>query len=128
EPIDANDATSAWITARPGALRAVRKILGQSPYSAHAGSFTGGANGVFWVEITAERPGSLALIANVTEGAKRKVPQTQAAVEKELLYPLLRGRDVSRWLAVPSASILMTQNPRTRQGIDEQRMLSQYPR
>jgi hypothetical protein len=128
EPVDARDTTSAWITARRGALQALRKVLGPSAYSAHAGSFTGGANGVFWVEITAERPGGLVIITNITEGAKRRIPQTQAAVEKDILYPLLRGRDVGRWVAAPSAHILMTQDPRTRRGIDERKMVSTYPR
>jgi SAM-dependent methyltransferase len=128
EPVDGLDATSAWLTARRGALRALRKILGRAAYSAHAGSFTGGANGVFWVEITGERPGGVSLVANVTEGARRRIPPTQAGVETELLYPLLRGRDVSRWIAEPSAHILMTQDPVRRRGIDVELMEKKYPR
>jgi hypothetical protein len=128
EPVVKSDPTSAWITARPKALKALREVLGPSDYEAHAGSFTGGANGVFWVEITGLRPGNLAIVSNITEGARRKVESTQAAIELDVLYPLLRGRDVSRWSAIPSASIIMTQDPKTRCGIELEKMQSEYPK
>ncbi|MCL6446657.1 MAG: SAM-dependent methyltransferase [Armatimonadetes bacterium] len=128
EPVDRAEETSAWITARELALRALRKVLGKSPYSAHAGSFTGGVNGIYWVEITGFRPGGLAIVANITEGVRRKIPPTQAAVELDLLYPLLRGRDVRRWQAAPSAHILMTQDPATRRGIAREKMEGNYPK
>lgn len=128
EPVDAGDPTSAWLTARRWAIRALRKILGRSSYVAHAGSYTGGANAVFWVEIVGTRPGGLAIISNLTEGARRQVARTQAAVEADLLYPLLRGRDVARWSARPSAHILMTQDPTARRGIAVDEMEAKYPR
>lgn len=128
EPVDAKDKSSAWITAKPKALRAIRRILGPSEYRAHAGSFTGGANGVYWVEVTGTRPGGLVIVSNMTEGVRREVERTQAAVEADLLYPLIRGRDVARWKAEPSASILMAQDPKTRRGILTQRMKRDFPK
>ena len=128
EPIDKQDPTSAWITGRAKALRALEKVRGKSSYEAHAGSFTGGANGVYWVEVISPRPGGLSIVANITEGARREVARTQAAVETELLYPLLRGRDVARWKAVPSAHILMTQDPETRRGLSQSTMERKFPK
>jgi methylase of polypeptide subunit release factors len=128
EPVNKTDLTSAWITARPKALRAMHNILGNSPYSAHAGSFTGGANGIYWVEIVGTRPGGSAVVANITEGAKREVRNIQAAIELDLLYPLLRGRDVGRWTATPSAHILMVQDAETRRGISVETMEKEYPK
>jgi SAM-dependent methyltransferase len=128
EPVNNNDMTSAWLTARPKALVALRRIIGNSPYSAHEGSNTGGANGVYWVDVTGERPGGLVMITNITEGARRSVPSVNAAIEKEVLYPLLRGRDVRRWSARPSAYIIMAQDANTRRGIDVATMESRYPR
>jgi SAM-dependent methyltransferase len=128
EPVDRKDITTAWITARRKALQALHHVLGSSPYTAHAGSFTGGANGIYWVEVIGTRPGGLSIVSNVTEGARRAVPSTQAAVEADLLYPLLRGRDVGRWAATPSAHILMTQDPETRRGIAVETMEGKYTR
>ncbi len=128
EPVDRNDSTSAWITARRKALHALHNVLGESPYEGHAGSYSGGANAVYWVEIVGERPGGLSIVSNVTENAKKKVANTQAAVETELLYPLLRGRDVARWGAVPSIHILMAQDPETRRGIAVDKMEKKFPK
>ncbi|MBI4567101.1 MAG: N-6 DNA methylase [Planctomycetes bacterium] len=128
EPVNRKDSTSAWITGRRKALKALHNVLGKSPYEAHAGSFTGGANGIYWVEIVGERPGGLSIVANITEGAKKIIPSTQAAVETDLLYPLLRGRDVTRWGAAPSAHILMAQDPETRRGIAVDTMEKKYPK
>jgi methylase of polypeptide subunit release factors len=128
EPVDKKDATSAWLTARRKSLQALRSVLGRSSYSAHAGSFTGGTNAIYWVEVVGERPGGLSIISNVTEGAKTVVGSTQAAVESELLYPLLRGRDVVRWGATPSIHILMLQDPETRRGIAVDAMERKFPK
>lgn len=128
EPVDKDDLTSPWITARRRALRALHNVLGKSSYVAHAGSFTGGANGIYWLEIVGKRPGGLSIVANITEGAKRVIPSTQAAVEDELLYPLLRGRDVKRWNATYSAHILMAQDAETRCGIAVAKMEKKYPK
>ncbi len=128
EPVDAGDPTSPWLTARPKALRAVRKVLGLSEYKAHEGVNTGGANAVYWVEKVMERPEGLVVVRNLTEGAKIKVDEVTEPLEPDLLYPLLRGRDVRRWQAEPSALILMVQDPVKRRGIDEKELQTRYPR
>ena len=127
-PVSVEDPTGAWLTARPRALDAVRKVLGKSDYRAYEGANTGGANAVYWAEILTERPDGLVVVRNVTEGAKRKVEQVTAALEPDLLYPLLRGRDVHRWLAQPSLHILMMQDPQTRRGIDEETVQRNWPK
>ncbi|MCM8822910.1 MAG: SAM-dependent methyltransferase, partial [Candidatus Omnitrophica bacterium] len=111
EPVDANDPTSPWITGRPKAIKAVKKVLGQSDYVAHEGVNSGGANGVYWVEIIDKRPDGLVIISNITEGAKKKVGSIETAIEPDLLYPLLRGRDVKRWKAEQSFWIIVPQAP-----------------
>ncbi|PIP18084.1 MAG: hypothetical protein COX43_00685 [Parcubacteria group bacterium CG23_combo_of_CG06-09_8_20_14_all_35_9] len=53
----------------------------------------------------------------------------QAVIEPDLLYPLLRGRDVKRWKAEPSAYILITHLPGMRlKAIAEDEMKTQYPK
>jgi hypothetical protein len=127
-PVDAADPTSAWLTARRKALDIVRNILGQSDYSAHAGVYSGGANAVYWVEILAERPDGLVVVRNITEGSKQEVEQVTIEIEPDLLYPLVRPRDVSRWQAETSARILMVQDPKKRRGIDEGEVQSRWPK
>ena len=128
EPVDPNDKTSPWLTARPKALQAIRKVLGKSDYVAHAGANSGGANAVYWLELVHERPDGLVVVRNIVEGAKIQVKEVIEALEPDLLFPLLRGRDVKRWSAKPSAWILITQDPKKRRGIDTKEMQMRYPR
>jgi len=129
EPVDEKDPTSSWLTGRPKAIKAVRKVLGQSDYVAHEGVNTGGANGVYWVDIIDKRPDGLVLVANITKGAKRQVESVQIAIESDLLYPLLRGRDVKRWQAEPSAYIILThESGMGLNAIPEDEMKPRYPK
>lgn len=128
EPVDPNDPTSSWLTAHPHAFMAIYKVRGKSDYKAHAGAYTGGANAVYWVEIRDRRPDGLVLVRNLTKGAKVQVPEVVEVVESDLLYPLLRGRDVQRWKAEPSACILMVQDPEKRRGYSEEWLQENYPR
>jgi len=129
EPVDHTDNTSPWITARRKALQALRNVLGKSPYQAREGTNTGGANGVFWVEVVGQRPGGLTIVSNITEGTRRKVPNIQAGIEPELLYTLLRGRDVSRWNAKPSAYMILTHQKGMRlKAIPEQVLQKDFPK
>ena len=135
EPVDLQDPTSPWLTARPKALQAIRKVLGGKgesaarPYQAHAGAYTGGANAVYWVEPVLKRPEGLVVVRNLTEGAKIQVDEVTEPLEPDLLYPLLRGRDVRRWRAEPSALILITHEPGMRlRAIPEKDLQTRYPR
>ena len=114
------------------------QILGPSDYHAHLGANTGGANGVYWVDLVdpaktddpsaavagpAAAQSSCAVatvtIRNLVGRAKRRVPMVEDRVEPDLVYPLLRWADVARYHAVPSAFLILAQDPQNRRGIDE---------
>ncbi|MGD2144705.1 MAG: N-6 DNA methylase, partial [Anaerolineae bacterium] len=128
EPVDDEDVTSSWISGRRRALSAVRKVLGASDYRARAGVCTW-MNAVYWLEVVGERPDGLLVITNILKGAKRKVEKVQTAIEPDLVYPLLRGRDVNRWRAGPSAHILVTHRPEMGlQAVSEDEMVVRFPK
>jgi len=108
QPVDAADLASSWISGRRKALQAIQRVLDRSDYQARAGLYSGGANGVYWLDVLNMRPDGLVVVSNITEGAKREVENVQAAIEPDLLFPLLRGRDVERWQATPQAHVLVT--------------------
>jgi hypothetical protein len=126
-PVDKTNLTSPWITARHGALKALEKVTSKSAYKAYEGANTGGLNGAYWVNIIAERPDGLLVIENLWDIGKIKVNRVQKEIEPDLLFPLLRGRDVNRWQAHPSAHILMVQDPVKRVGCDEKRLKTKLP-
>ena len=67
------------------------------------------------------------LIENLYDIGKIKVEQVRVAIESDLVYPLLRGRDVERWSAHASMHMILTQDPATRTGIPEKRFKREYP-
>jgi hypothetical protein len=124
EPI--GKAGSAWLTGQVDAIQALRKLRGKSPYEAHAGVFTGGANGVYWLQVLGEENGLLR-VRNMPDAAKIAVPQVEALIEPEFVFPFLRGRDVARWQAIPSVHILVVQDPQRRMGYAENWLQAKYP-
>ncbi|MYB32621.1 MAG: N-6 DNA methylase [Acidobacteria bacterium] len=127
EPVDPQDRTSAWLTATPGVARILRRMFGRADYVGRKG-VTVSANGVFWVEPVGKRPRGRVIVANVPESGRTAIQATQAAIEDELVYPLLRGRDVARWSAMPTLSIILTHKQGQRlNAIPESEMQSAYP-
>ena len=113
-PSDGNSAESHWMTGPQEALNIIPRMSGPSAYRARTGVFTGGANGVFYLELLERLPGNLLRIRNITERTRRKVPEVEAVIEDRHVYPLLRGRDVGRWRAKTDAFILCPHTAETR--------------
>lgn len=121
EPIDAQDPTSAWLTAKPPVLKALRKLLGKSAYQAYAGAYSGGANAVYWLHLVRENDDGTVRVRNITKRAKREIETKTADIEPDRLYPLLRGLEVKKWSVHPDqrARFLIVQDPQRRRGLAE---------
>lgn len=79
------------------------------------------------MELTGRNVSGQIIARNLNEiGKLEGIPQMEHAIEPELLYPLLRGRDVGRWCATPSAYLLNVQDAESRQGIDEKVMKDRF--
>ena len=89
---------------------------------------TGGANGVYWIEVLKELPNGDLLIRNLANVGKKKVKQVEAVIEPDFVYPLLRGRDVQRWRAKPSCHIIMVNRTDKLAGYPEREMKIKYPK
>ena len=66
-------------------------------------------------------------VRNVPARGKHSLPSVEHLVEAELLFPLLRWADVSRWRAVPRGYWLFVQDVHTRKGIEEERLRRHCP-
>lgn len=126
-PVNPADDTSPWLTVPQGTNSGVQKVLGESEYEAHAGSCTW-MNGVYWVRVLDEQPDGKLLIENRPETGRKDLDQIQRAVEPDLIYPLLRGQDVTRWSAEDSTHIVLAQDPDTRAGVPERTMKQDHPK
>jgi len=124
-PVEVEKRSSPWLTLPLKALKGVQKLTHQSGYGAYAGCCTW-LNGAFWIHILKTLPNGNLLIENLNDVGKIKLDRIETAIEPDLVYPLLRGRDVLRWRAEPSAQIVLTQDPDTRTGIPEEEMKRKY--
>lgn len=130
EPVVASDPGSSWLTGSKMANRAIRKVLGRSAYTAHAGAYSGGANGVYWLQRIGTNVDGTVRVRNMTEGTKREVREGLHNLEADMLFPLLRERQVTKWRTAPEPDIffLMVQDTKTRRGIEVNTLSNQLPR
>lgn len=92
-PMNAGEDGSPWLMATRLAQSAMRKVVGSSGYKAYRGVYSG-ATSVYWVDVVSKEP---LLIENSVTKGKIKSRPVRVAIEPDLLYPLLRGRDVGKW-------------------------------
>ena len=126
-PVDPQKITSPWLTAPRQALPGIKKLIGKSDYTAYAGCCTW-LNGVFWIRILRKLKNGDLVVENLHDVGKKELNHVEAVIEPDLVYALLRGRDVSPWRAEPSAHIILTQDPKTRAGVPVTTMRRQYPK
>jgi hypothetical protein len=75
---------------------------------------TRGANGVYFLSVLSDRPSASGLIEIenlASTGRNESIRVHRGMVEAELVYPLLRGRDVSPWMGEPSAFVIVPHEP-----------------
>jgi SAM-dependent methyltransferase len=118
--------TGPWQTI-PRAEGSRFSLGGPNPYKAMLGA-NANPYGVFWLEINGVFPGGLVGVRNLAEKGKKAIPAVTACIESELVYPAVRGCDVSRWGAEPGVYVLAVQDPDSRTGRPEAVMLERWPR
>jgi SAM-dependent methyltransferase len=127
-PIDPNKQASPWITGRQRALNQIDRVVGASSYEGRAGACTW-LNGAYWMEIVNRRKDGLLLVSNLHDIGKIAVRNVNMAIEPDLLFPLLRGRDVGRWKAEPTFHVLIPQDPDDpAKGYPEVNMQANFPK
>jgi len=118
-PIYDRKLTAPWLSVCPKVLDCIRSAVGTSAYKAQAGATTCGADGVFLVRPLRKISTFTTLIENIFDGGRRAIPKREGQVADEYLYPVCRGKDISKWLVKTEMLILMLQDPETRVGIEE---------
>jgi hypothetical protein len=124
-PMHSDRVNSAWLTVAKDAIPGLTKAMGSSKIKAHAGVCTW-MNGVFWLRSVTPLKSGKVQIVNWNDVGKIVVDRVETVIEDDLVYPLLRGRDVHRWQSSPSTHILLTQDPATRTGLAENVMKRKF--
>jgi len=102
-PVPGTDA-GPWLVGKKEELQVWPDLFnaaGDSTYRAHKGVTTD-VNGIFFVNVQPVADRSVVRISNdPSNGRHRSVMKKSAIVEKDDIFPLLRGRDVHRFIAAP---------------------------
>ncbi|MGC9107207.1 MAG: Eco57I restriction-modification methylase domain-containing protein [Infirmifilum sp.] len=128
-PVAEGDVSSPWMQVTEEVLPYVRRITqGSSPYEAREGVNVA-LNQVYFIQIKDKTPDGKLVITNPPEpGQKKKVKQVEAAVEPDLIYPLIRGRDVKKWyVEYKNRYIIIPHDPKTGNPISHSDMKTRYP-
>ncbi len=107
-PVPGGDGTRPWLVGSVQDQAVFAKVFaaGVSPeYQARKG-ITTDRNGIFWVHVTGQAGPGLVTIQNAADiGRTTGIPTITANVESEHLFPLLRGRSVAPFNAVPEPEL-----------------------
>ncbi|MEM1697904.1 MAG: hypothetical protein QXG48_04550, partial [Thermofilaceae archaeon] len=127
-PITENDPSISWMQVTEKVLPHVKKVLGSSPYEAHAGVYVA-LNQVYFVQIKGKTPDGKLVITNPPEpGQKKRVKQIDVVVEPDFVYPLIRGRDVKRWYVdYRGRYVVVPHDPKTGRSLQEHAVKVGYP-
>jgi hypothetical protein len=127
-PVDANTPTSAWSFNPLGAPPLIAG--GSNTFEFGKGLDTRGANGVYFVRlVSSDRARRRSVVENLPDQGRNSTVQTvRGSVESDLIYPLLRGRDVQAWVATPSVYFVLPHDPADLGSVlDEDELRTQYP-
>ncbi|QXJ34169.1 Eco57I restriction-modification methylase domain-containing protein [Saccharolobus shibatae] len=128
-PTIESDVFSPWMQTMEKLLPYIRRITqGHSYYDAHAGVYVA-LNQVYFVEIKGKTPDGKLVITNPPEsGQKKKVRQVEAVIEPDLVYPLIRGRDVKKWyVEYKGRYIIIPHNSKTGNPLSENDVKVKFP-
>jgi len=97
-------------------------------YTAHEGVNVA-LNQVYYVKVKGRTPDGRLIITNPPEpGQKKSVKQVEAAVEPDLVYPLVRGRDVKKWfIDFQDRYIILPHDPKTAKPLSETIIKTKFP-
>jgi hypothetical protein len=128
EPINCDDKCSPWIvTPDNKILGLLRGLMKESSYKARAGACTW-MSGVYWVDVL-HKNGNLTKISNNPGYGKIVMNKITREIESDLIFPLLRGRNLTRWNIQQSGNIILPQNIHSAsKAITEEEMKLKYCR
>ena len=127
-PIKEGERTSSWCSLSQNLYQNIESYLGNSFYRARIGVFTGGANGIYWVQIKNKDSNRTVTIRNMVEKAKIKFEAHTVQMETALLHPYMSGRDLSFWGCTYTKYIPLPHSKQTKMfPFSEEKLKETYP-
>ncbi len=113
KPINNQDEKSGWITLDKKVIKLMQNFIGKSEYRARTGVFTGGANGIYWLDIVSNK-GKTVRVRNIVSRSRKRFRQADKWIEKKFVYPLINGSELDMWSYRYSKYILLPHTNKTK--------------
>ena len=125
EPLREDDISSPWLVTYDTDMSLLKKLVGSSNYQGRKG-IDASANAIYWVTIQDEMRGKIN-IKNSPENSRKLVPEVTAILEKKLVYPLVRGKDISKWGYKTPYSIIVPYKDNLKDVLSIEELKEMYP-
>lgn len=127
-----SDLTSPWLVSVGKLDGIMKKATGKSAseYKARLGIYSSPVS-IFWTKILKNVDSGHVLARNESEeGRSETSAGFEGQIEKEFIYPLVRGRDLDRWKYSPSKAVLIAHQKRENadKAVPEQILMQSFPK
>ncbi|WP_019720231.1 Eco57I restriction-modification methylase domain-containing protein [Heyndrickxia coagulans] len=117
---------SPWMIAEKNRANFLKKLVGSSSYKARKGIDTS-ANGIYWVKIEQELRNRF-IVSNTPENSRKDIPKVEGfPIEKDLVYPLVRGKDLSKWHVETPLHIIVPYQSNLKNVLSMEELQLNYP-
>lgn len=116
----------SWQTFKKGKSD-IWAIEGKNYYQAWRGTESD-PYGVHLIQVKSVLSDNSLIIGNLASLGKKKIQRVEERIEKEFIYPAVRGSDIGRWVINPQIYILFPVDALRKIPIPEKEMKEKYPR
>jgi len=115
-----------WLTVPAEELDTCKAMIGSSPYRGRKG-VCADSNGIYWLDnMQPQGKKSIRFTNNPGLGRNSQIPKVSDTIEKELVYPLARGRDIKPFCFDYSGMCIILPQ-KGMDGFPEEYMMQNYP-
>ncbi|MEM4772847.1 MAG: N-6 DNA methylase [Nanoarchaeales archaeon] len=108
-------------------LEKLRNIVGKSEYEAHEGvSFT--PRGIFLINIKDDTGSNVVTVENIVDKVKLNIERVIFEIEKDLIYPVVLGKDIFRYYFKSSSFGIIPYNLESVKPFSESELKTRYPK
>lgn len=116
---------SSWLIADEEEVESLHNLVGKSEYRGRKGIDTS-ANGIYWVEVLGNSRGRI-MVRSTPENSRKEIPHYQSIIEPDLVYPLVRGRDIKKWFYKTPYSIIVPYHENLKKVLSREELKEKTP-
>jgi len=115
--------TDPWQISEKSTEETIDRIKGDCCYKGRIGARVE-PYGIYWLEVKSVRPEDLVIVENLPEmGRTSGIKKIEAVLESDMIFPIVRGADISRWKATSSIYAVIVNKSTRKEDIPEEKWM-----